>query len=512
MTVINIPNSFAQYHKKPGLVLEGGLYGHMGHIYEDHEMQFETLNNMVLGLLSGEIDGEIKEKIDGQALAVSIDEDSGDVIFARNVGNVKNFGENGLKSWRGVYDKFSDVATPEQKESRRDLIKAFTFAARDLSSAIEKLPGHVKDQHFKAYDSRVPKLDKNGNYIKDRDGNNVMETVKIKNWLHFEIVWPETTNVIPYNHRMIVLHNYVAYDILGKKRLTNDFNEFAQTIQTELKNVGATKQKYFDIAALSNMNWNQLKSPGSHTTLEDFTAKRDEFLNRIKKIQNEFSLTDRNTIGDYYTGRLVDMIYDAAESMNYRPPSDLVNTLVDRWLNDIKKPSITDIKKMIRKGSNFRMSDPGADPSNRFADWVAAQDSRDAKNHMLKNIKKPLRDVVMDLGIEVISNMADYLALGTLDDSRYQIKKSIEQVVRQVKQTRNEDHINQIENYLDQIQRAGGLDKIVPTEGIMFTYKKPGEKTHSVYKLTGSFPAINNLAGFFKFRRGAVTTKTFSPQ
>jgi len=58
MTVINIPNSFAQYHKKPGLVLEGGLYGHMGHIYEDHEMQFETLNNMVLGLLSGEIDGD----------------------------------------------------------------------------------------------------------------------------------------------------------------------------------------------------------------------------------------------------------------------------------------------------------------------------------------------------------------------------------------------------------------------------------------------------------------------
>ena len=239
---VKLTNNFARYFKHPGLLLEGGLYGHMGHIHEDLDLSFETLNSMVMQLLNGHIDGEIKEKIDGQALAVSIDDDTGDIIFARNVGNVKNWGKNALRSWKHVHGKFSDVESQEQKKSRRDLIKAFTFAAKDLTNAISKLSSDVKELRFYKYDSRVPKIDGRGNTIKDKNGRPVMETATIKNWLHFEILWPETTNVIPYNHRMIVLHNYVAYDINGKKRVTSDFNQFATDVKNELKSVGADIQ------------------------------------------------------------------------------------------------------------------------------------------------------------------------------------------------------------------------------------------------------------------------------
>ena len=85
--------------------------------------------------------------------------------------------------------------------------------------------------------------------------------------------------------------------------------------------------------------------------------------------------------------------------------------------------------------------------------------------------------------------------------SSAEIRQAVERVISQAKQTKNPQHIDQINKYLDTIQRGGGLDKIVPSEGLMFTYKKPGEKQHSVYKLTGSFADLNQLVGFFKYGR-----------
>ena len=502
---VSITNDFATYHKNPGLLLEGGLYGHMCHIYEDLDLPFEALNQMVVGLLKGEIDGEIKEKIDGQALAVSIDEDNVDnIIFARNVGNVKNFGENALKSWKHVHSKFGDVS-PAERAARRDLIKAFTFAAKDLTAAINQLPAVVRRDRFFSQDKRVPKIDKRGEPIKDKRGEFVYETVRVKNWLHFEIVWPETTNVIPYNHRMIVLHNYVAYDQFGKKRVTSDFNQFATDVQEQLRNVGAQNQRYFDVASLPNVNkrWDRLVTPGRSVTIEDFEESREEFLSEIKKIQQEFSLTDRNTLGDYYTGRLVNMIYTAAEEIGYQVSSDVVNMLVDRWLHGVKKPDIKQIRDKIVSTKNITTNDtaPGAGPDVMFKEWVDSQNTGAANRHMMRRVKQPVIDLIIDLGITVINNMSDYLALGTQEQSSVEIKRSIESVVKRVRESRNPDHIDQIQGYLDIIQRAGGLDKIVPTEGILFTYKKPGTKTHSVYKLTGSFPALNELNGFFRFKK-----------
>ena len=502
---VKITNSFSKYFNNPGLLLEGGLYGHMGHIHEDLDLTFEMLNSMIINLLNGEIDGEIKEKIDGQALAVSVDDETDDVIFARNVGNVKNWGEKSLRSWKQVHSKFSDVDTQEQKRARRDLIKAFTFAAKDLTSAISKLSTAVKDARFKKYDARVPKIDGRGNTIKDKDGKPVMETATIKNWLHFEILWPETTNVIPYNHRMIVLHNYVAYDVNGKKRVTSDFNQFATEIRDELKNIGAEKQKYFDITALPNLNnrWGRLDTPGKHVKIEDFSDKRDIFLNSVKKLQREYSLTDRDTIGDYYTGKLTEKIYDAAEKINYNVPAEIVNHLIDRWLHGIKKPTIAEIRQKVNRGSQIkkgpRYTDPGTDSSKKFADWIQSQESQ--LTFLMRTVRQDVERIVTDLGIEIMKNMNDYLALGTYNQSSADIKKAVERVIQQANQTKNPKHIDQINKYIDTIQRAGGLDKIVPSEGLMFTYKKPGQKQHSVYKLTGSFADLNQLVGFFKYGR-----------
>jgi hypothetical protein len=47
---------------------------------------------------------------------------------------------------------------------------------------------------------------------------------------------------------------------------------------------------------------------------------------------------------------------------------------------------------------------------------------------------------------------------------------------------------------LKRIDAAGGMDSIVPLEGIVFTFNG------KTYKLTGAFAPINQLLGYFKFK------------
>ena len=45
------------------------------------------------------------------------------------------------------------------------------------------------------------------------------------------------------------------------------------------------------------------------------------------------------------------------------------------------------------------------------------------------------------------------------------------------------------------LDRIGGIESIFPTEGIVFKYKG------KIYKLTGTFAAINQLLGIMKYGR-----------
>ena len=56
-------------------------------------------------------------------------------------------------------------------------------------------------------------------------------------------------------------------------------------------------------------------------------------------------------------------------------------------------------------------------------------------------------------------------------------------------------HLDILKTQLDRIKRLGGFEKIVPAEGIVFTY---GGDT---YKLTGAFAPINQILGTLKFSR-----------
>ena len=76
-----------------GLLLEGGAYGHMSHPFDDMDLTFGDLKNIIKGALNGDL-GVVREKTDGQALAISWK--NGRLIAARNKGHLENAGARAM--------------------------------------------------------------------------------------------------------------------------------------------------------------------------------------------------------------------------------------------------------------------------------------------------------------------------------------------------------------------------------------------------------------------------------
>ena len=61
----------------------GGLAGHMSHIYEDLDLTFEDLKDLLRDIVTSNVD--LYEKIDGQNLFVTYDPDAKQILAARNL-------------------------------------------------------------------------------------------------------------------------------------------------------------------------------------------------------------------------------------------------------------------------------------------------------------------------------------------------------------------------------------------------------------------------------------------
>jgi hypothetical protein len=71
------------------------------------------------------------------------------------------------------------------------------------------------------------------------------------------------------------------------------------------------------------------------------------------------------------------------------------------------------------------------------------------------------------------------------------MKKRLDQTIKDVKKSGDVKKIEKLKLELERLASIGGKDKIVPNEGIVFTYKG------GTYKLTGTFAPLNQILGLF---------------
>ncbi len=143
----------------------GGVAGHMDHLYENRELTFGEMKEILEAASNGELTAE--EKVDGQNLFLSYSIPEGKAKGARNKGNLKAGGLDAT----GLAQKFA---------GRGNLEKAFTGGFNTFEKAVEALSDQEKERIFGA-DTNI--------------------------WYNAEVMDPGNANVILYDDKTLKIHD-----------------------------------------------------------------------------------------------------------------------------------------------------------------------------------------------------------------------------------------------------------------------------------------------------------------
>ena len=411
------------------LLLMGGAYGHMSHPFDDNNLTFSDLKQIVINGLGGKLDREdnVTEKLDGQNLMISwVD---GELRAARNKGHLKNHGKS-APTTSGVKSIFS---------GRGDIEKAFVGAMKDLEKAVGKLSDKQKEKVF-------------GNGSK---------------WMNLEIMYPKTANIIDYDVAEIVFHGAIEYDDSGKAIGTA--TDSARMLEGMIRQLNANIQKRFKISRP-----NFLTVP-KH---QDFGRMKNKFLGQLKKLQSTYALKDSDRLGEYHEAFWREYVFNASKQFGISLKPNQFVSLVNRWAFFDKSYKIRDIKKDFKDNTNF-------------LDWIISTDKNDIQRIFKQNIK-PFEVLFFAVGAEILKNISGFMAASPIAATQ-KIRKEVIKALSDLKSGGNVNKLKSLKIQIEKLKAIGGLEAVVPSEGVVFKYKG------KMYKFTGAFAPINQILGSLKF-------------
>ena len=105
---------------------------------------------------------------------------------------------------------------------------------------------------------------------------------------------------------------------------------------------------------------------------------------------------------------------------------------------------------------------------------------------------KPFEVLFFEVGAEILKNVKGFIAANP-DKAVQGIKNKLTSAISNVKSGGDIKKLNTLKLQLDKLQSIGGMDSIVPSEGLVFKYKG------NTYKFTGAFAPINQITGLISF-------------
>lgn len=429
----NKPMAENKFRHDKTIILEGGAAGHMKHPYDDLDLSFGDLKDMIDVTLSGNLEYS-QEKLDGQNLMVTFKD--GELRGARNKSHLKNSGENSLTISQ-VDNMFND---------RGAIQAAFVQAMKDLSAAIKKLSPEEKAEYF-------------------MDG---------KKFISLEVLYPDTTNVIPYGVTELRLHHFKEYDENGN--VVEEDTDGIEKLQKSLDAVEAANQKTFKVKTTDLATVKQD---------EDYTNQAKSFEADANKLQKKYNLSDSDTIGTYLENWWSRFMEKVESQKGFTLDEETKESLVRRWARAEKQPNI----RVIIKGESDEEAKKWIYNFDRSSDIKKAQ----------KSAIRPIETLFLRLGVRVLQNIENLIAMNpdeAINAMKKELKKSIERIKKAAQNpelSKKQNPLEFLKAQLQRLQDIGGFDAIVPTEGLVFKYKG------KLYKLTGSFAPINQILGYMRF-------------
>lgn len=316
---------------------------------------------------------------------------------------------------------------------RGGLTDAYNFAMKDLEKAIKGLTSKQRDKIFQ-----------NGG-----------------SFMNLEVIYPTSVNVIPYGQPLLVFHGTMQYNEDGIAIGENA--EAGRMLAGMIKQVNAHVQDNYTI---SGPTVTELPKSVKLSSLQG------KFTSQLSKLQSEFNLKDADGVAEYHQSWWMDWI-------KKNSPAELndaeLKGLVTRWAFFDKKFAL----------NNKTISNPDV------LSWAKKIDKQDHSKMAKDNLRR-FEDIFLGVGAEVLSFMDSIITVSP-DKATRDMKTRLDQTIKDVKSSGDPKKIQKLKSELERLQAIGGSDKIVPNEGIVFTYKG------NTYKLTGAFASLNQILGLMYF-------------
>ncbi len=157
----------------------------------------------------------------------------------------------------------------------------------------------------------------------------------------------------------------------------------------------------------------------------------------------------------------------------------------DRWSIPVERaitapdaPGVPELKKLVPK-----------DQQQAIADFIKASEP------LMKRMVQPIEMAIHRFAIEVLRGLNSTL-IAKSDEEVARLKAQVAKAIRAIEGSGNQVAMDVLQK---EMQRLGSVENIgAAMEGIVFFYKG------QAYKFTGSFSAVNQILGLFKYGRKGV--------
>ena len=321
---------------------------------------------------------------------------------------------------------------------RGDIETVYNAAIKDLEGSIGKLSDKDKEKFF-ANGSKFASL---------------------------EIITPVTQNTVPYGQNLLVFHGVLTYDADGN--VIDEDKQAGRDLGKMIADANAAAQETFFVRGPQDMAIKPLPD----------TAKRSSYYEgKYRQILKDCNLGETSTVYDYALGMGRNVIQEEAKKAGVTIPTDALDGLATRIADINKSFAVSAIKKSL-----------GAD-----AEWFINLEKKSAKDLKAK-VYGPLESLFLEVGTEFMKNMSSFLSANPTAAAE-SMKLEIDKTIATIRTNGDATDVEKLERQLARVTAAGGLESIVPTEGITFVYKG------KLYKYTGIFAPLHQIRSILAYKK-----------
>lgn len=287
-----------------------------------------------------------------------------------------------------------------------------------------------------------------------------------KKFASLEVIAPVTQNTVPYGLNMLVFHGVLEYDEAGN--VVGEDKQAGRELGKLIADVNQSAQKTFFVRGPQDMDIKPFPN----------TASRSSYYEKkYKQILRDCSLTDASTVYDYAIGMAKIILKEEADKAGIKLPASAIDGLAARIAGINKSYSSSIIKKEL-----------GSD-----AEWYNDLEKKSGKA-LKRKVFAPLENLFIEIGTEFMKNMSSFLSANPTQASEA-MRKEIDKTIAAIRKEGGPDEIEKLEHELSRVTAAGGMENIVPTEGITFVFKG------KLYKYTGIFAPIHQIRSMLAYKK-----------